>query len=85
MRLDIDFLGIRKREFSNAAKRVSEAFDTKDITEKEFLLALPILIIDTFKFLHIENDSEAQQKFFKDIESSVYDTLRLAKERGMIK
>ena len=85
MKLDLDFLNIRKREFSNAAKRVSEAFDTKDITEKEFLLALPILIIDTFKFLHIESDSEAQQKFFKDIESSVYDTLKLMKDRGMIK
>ena len=80
----IDFLGIKKREFANAAKRVSEAFDCKQITEKEFVLALPILIIDTFKFLHIENNSEAQQKFFKDIESSVYDTLRLAKERGAL-
>jgi len=84
MKLDLDFLGIRKREFNNAAKRVSEAFDTKDITEKEFLLALPILIIDLFRFLHIENDSEAQQKFFKDIENSTYDTLKLAKRSGAL-
>ena len=84
MRLDLDFLGIRKREFNNAARRVSEAFDTKKITEKEFLLALPILIIDLFKFMHIENDAEAQQKFFKDIENSVSDTLRLAKEKGVL-
>jgi len=84
MRMDLDFLGIRKREFNNAAKRVSEAFDTKGITEKEFLLALPILIIDLFKFMHIENDVEAQQKFFKDIEKGVSDTLRLAKEKGVL-
>jgi len=84
MRLDLDFLGTRKREFNNAARRVSEAFDTKEITEKEFLLALPILIIDLFKFMHIENDVEAQQKFFKDIENSVSDTLRLAKEKGVL-
>jgi len=80
----IDFLGIRKRELKNAATRVSEAFDIKQISEKEFLLALPILIIDLFKFMHIENDVEAQQKFFKDIESSIFETLRAAKERGSL-
>jgi len=84
MRMDLDFLGIRKREFNNAARRVSDAFDAKEITEKEFLLALPILIIDLFKFMHIENDAEAQQKFFKDIENSVSYTLRLAKDKGVL-
>ena len=82
--MKIDFLGIKKREFADAAKRVSEAFDCKQITEKEFVLALPILILDTFKFLHIQNDAEAQQKFFKDIENSVYETLKIMKERGVI-
>jgi len=84
MKVDLDFLGIRKREMISAVKRVSEAFDTKDITEKEFLLALPILILDLFKFLHIENDTEAQQKFFKDTESMIYDTLKLMRERGAL-
>ena len=34
-KIDWDFLGIRKREMINASKRVSEAFDIKNITEKE--------------------------------------------------
>jgi len=84
-KIDWDFLGIRKREMINASKRVSEAFDIKNITEKEFLLSLPILIIDLFRFLHIDNDTEAQEKFFKDTENAVYDTLKLMRERGMIK
>jgi len=84
-KIDWDFLGIRKREMINASKRVSEAFDIKNITEKEFLLSLPILIIDLFRFLHIDNDIQAQEKFFKDLENSVYDTLKLMRERGMIK
>jgi len=84
-KIDWDFLGIRKREIIAASKRISEAFDIKNITEKEFLLSLPVLIIDLFRFLKIDNDKEAQEKFFKDIENSVYDTLKLMHERGMIK
>ena len=82
--MKIDFLGIRKREMVNASKRVSEAFDCKQITEKEFLLALPVLILDMFKFMHIESDTEAQQKFFKDIENSVYETLKIMREKGAL-
>jgi len=82
-KIDWDLLGIRKREMIAASKKVSEAFDIKNITEKEFLLSLPVLIIDLFRFLKIDNDKGAQEKFFKDIESAVYDTLKLMHERGI--
>ena len=68
---------VYKVHYDNGTFKYKESLFGKEKT-------LPI-IIDLFRFLHIDNDTQAQEKFFKDIENSVYDTLKLMHERGMIK
>ena len=71
-----------ERELENAVKRVDEAFSAKHITEGEVAIVLPLLIIGIFKDADMLNDTEAQQKFFRDLENTVYTTLQRAKEQG---
>jgi len=72
-----------ERELENAVKRIDEAFAAKHITDKELLISLPLLIISIFRDADMLNDTEAQKKFFKDLENTVYITLQQAKEKGV--
>ena len=71
-----------EKELENAVKRINEAFTAKQIKDKELVIALPLLIISIFKDANMLNDTEAQKKFFRDLENTVYITLQQAKEQG---
>jgi hypothetical protein len=76
MKIDLDILGIKKRQMRDAVKKISDAFDKDNISVKEFVLAQPILIIAVFNMLKINKDKEKQSEFFKDLENAVYETLK---------
>jgi len=71
-----------EKKLENAVKRIDEAFSAKHITDMELVIALPLLIISIFRDADMLNDKEAQQKFFRDLENTVYTTLQQAKEQG---
>jgi len=71
-----------EEKLENAVKRINEAFATKHITDMEVVIALPLLIVSIFKDADMLNDAEAQQKFFRNLENTVYTTLQKAKEQG---
>jgi len=72
-----------EKKLENAVKRIDEAFATNHITVGEVAVVLPLLIINIFKDADVLNDAEAQQKFFRDLENTVYTTLQKAKEQGV--
>ena len=72
-----------EKELENAVKRIDEAFAANHITVGEVAVVLPLLIINIFKDADVLNDTEAQQKFFRDLENTVYTTLQKAKEQGV--
>jgi len=74
---------VEMKKIDNAVKRIDEAFTAKHITVEEVAIVLPLLIIGIFKDANMLNDAEAQQKFFRDLENSVYTTLQQAKEQGV--
>ena len=74
-----------EKKLENAVKRIDEAFATKHITVGEVAVVLPLLIIAIFKDADMLNNVEAQQKFFRDLENTVYTTLQRAKEQRMSK
>ena len=69
-----------EREIERVARRLDKAFASQKITYKELVTVLPILIIGTFKDMHIQDDIEKQKKFFEELEKVVYNTLQLAKQ-----
>jgi len=72
-----------EREIEKAVKRVDKAFATEKITYKDLTIVLPLLVIGLFRNADMLNDTEAQKKFFRDLENTVYITLQLAKEKGI--
>ena len=72
-----------EKKLENAVKRIDEAFTAKHITVGEVAVVLPLLIISIFKDADMLNNAEAQQKFFRDLENTVFTTLQRAKEQGV--